>query len=162
MSARADPRAGRRRLGVRAQGAARGRFDAARTIEVVGIARDGLEALEKIAELKPDVVTLDLVMPNLDGLGVLRALPAERRAARRRGQHLRRRQRARRRALAARRGRPRAQADGARDRRLYELGDELVAKVIAAAARRAPRGRSPRAAPVRAPRAAARGTCGWS
>jgi two-component system chemotaxis response regulator CheB len=43
-------------------------------LEVVGIARDGLEALEKIAELKPDVVTLDLVMPNLDGLGVLRAL----------------------------------------------------------------------------------------
>jgi two-component system chemotaxis response regulator CheB len=43
-------------------------------IEVVGIARDGLEALEKIAELKPDVVTLDLVMPGLDGLGVLQAL----------------------------------------------------------------------------------------
>jgi len=48
-----------------------------RAIEVVGVARDGLEALEKIAELKPDVVTLDLIMPNLDGLGVLRALPAE-------------------------------------------------------------------------------------
>ena len=45
-------------------------------LEVVGIARDGLEALEKISELAPDVVTLDLVMPNLDGLGVLRALPA--------------------------------------------------------------------------------------
>lgn len=46
-------------------------------IEVVGIARDGLEALEKIVELKPDVITLDLVMPNLDGLGLLRAMPAE-------------------------------------------------------------------------------------
>lgn len=45
-------------------------------IEVVGLARDGLEALEKVAELKPDVLTLDLVMPNLDGLGVLRGLPA--------------------------------------------------------------------------------------
>src|SRR5262245_37669057 len=45
-------------------------------LQVVGIARDGLEALEKITELAPDVVTLDLVMPNLDGLGVLRALPA--------------------------------------------------------------------------------------
>ena len=43
-------------------------------MDVVGIARDGLEALEKIAELKPDVITLDLVMPNLDGLGVLAAL----------------------------------------------------------------------------------------
>ena len=48
-------------------------------IEVVGIARDGIDALEKIAELKPDVITLDLVMPNLDGLGVLAALtPAQR------------------------------------------------------------------------------------
>lgn len=46
-------------------------------IEVVGWARDGLDALEKIAELRPDVITLDLVMPNLDGLGVLRALPPE-------------------------------------------------------------------------------------
>jgi two-component system chemotaxis response regulator CheB len=43
-------------------------------IEVVGIARDGLEALQQIAELKPDVVTLDLVMPNLDGVATLRAL----------------------------------------------------------------------------------------
>jgi two-component system chemotaxis response regulator CheB len=48
-------------------------------LQVVGIARDGLEALEKFADLKPDVVTLDLVMPNLDGLGVLEALsPADR------------------------------------------------------------------------------------
>lgn len=46
-------------------------------IEVLGIARDGLEALEKIAALKPDVVTLDLVMPNLDGPGVLAALPKD-------------------------------------------------------------------------------------
>jgi two-component system chemotaxis response regulator CheB len=43
-------------------------------VEVVGIARDGLDALEKIGELAPDVMTLDLLMPNLDGLGVLRAL----------------------------------------------------------------------------------------
>jgi two-component system chemotaxis response regulator CheB len=46
-------------------------------IDVVGIARDGLEALEQIAELNPDVITLDLVMPNLDGIGVLQALPKE-------------------------------------------------------------------------------------
>lgn len=51
-----------------------------RHLELVGTARDGLEALEKIAELAPDVITLDLMMPNLDGLGVLDALaPAERR-----------------------------------------------------------------------------------
>jgi len=42
--------------------------------EVVGIARDGVDALERIAELEPDVVTLDLVMPNLDGVGLLQAL----------------------------------------------------------------------------------------
>jgi two-component system, chemotaxis family, protein-glutamate methylesterase/glutaminase len=42
--------------------------------EVVAIARDGIDALERIAELDPDVVTLDLVMPNLDGVGVLEAL----------------------------------------------------------------------------------------
>src|SRR6266550_3784276 len=40
-------------------------------IEVVGIAGDGEEALEKVAELHPDVVTLDLLMPGLDGLGFL-------------------------------------------------------------------------------------------
>jgi len=45
-----------------------------RKIEVVGIARDGLEALEKAAELTPDVITLDLMMPNLDGIGVLESL----------------------------------------------------------------------------------------
>ncbi len=46
-----------------------------RDIEVVGVARDGLDALEKAAELRPDVMTLDLVMPELDGVGVLQALP---------------------------------------------------------------------------------------
>jgi CheY-like chemotaxis protein len=39
-------------------------------------ARDGLDALAKIEELDPDVVTLDLVMPHLDGLDTLRALGA--------------------------------------------------------------------------------------
>jgi len=48
-------------------------------LEVVATASDGIDALEKIAELQPDVVTLDLVMPNLDGLGVLKALSYEQR-----------------------------------------------------------------------------------
>ena len=100
-------------------------------IDVVATARDGRDALERIAELDPDVVTLDLTMPELDGLGVLRAL--------------------------AGRPRPRvlvvsisgvetdlgleALALGAVDvitkptalasDRLSELGDELIAKVIA-------------------------------
>lgn len=43
-------------------------------IEVVGTARDGVDALEQIAELEPDVLTLDLVMPQVDGIGVLAAL----------------------------------------------------------------------------------------
>lgn len=45
-------------------------------IDVVGVARDGLDALTKIDELDPDVVTLDLVMPHLDGLETLRVLAA--------------------------------------------------------------------------------------
>ncbi len=108
-------------------------------LDVVGTARDGLDALAKIEELDPDVITLDLVMPNLDGLETLRAL--------------------------AGRARPKvvvvcmadadsdlvlsALAAGATDivqkptalatERLYDLSQELVFKVeSAAAARRAP------------------------
>lgn len=40
-------------------------------IEVVGIAYNGLDAIKVINEEHPDVVLLDLVMPKLDGLGVL-------------------------------------------------------------------------------------------
>lgn len=41
-------------------------------IEVVGTARDGREALELVEELDPDVVTCDLIMPELDGVGFVR------------------------------------------------------------------------------------------
>ncbi len=117
-------------------------------LEVVGAARDGLEALEKIAELKPDVVTLDLIMPNLDGIGVLRALPPV--------------------------GAPRVVVVSISDEnsvlgiealqmgavdivqkptalatdRLYELSGELVAKVLAAGASRPRLGELPAVRPV--------------
>jgi two-component system chemotaxis response regulator CheB len=103
-------------------------------VEVVGTARDGLDALEQIESLRPDAVTLDLVMPNLDGVGVLQALDSAIRsrtvvvsvsdADSERGAE--------------------ALALGAFDlvhkpttlasNILYELGDELVGKVLAAVA----------------------------
>lgn len=43
-------------------------------IMVDGIANDGMEALELIKEKKPDLVILDIIMPHLDGLGVLEKL----------------------------------------------------------------------------------------
>ena len=102
-------------------------------IEVVGTARDGSDALDRIASLDPDVMTLDLTMPGVDGLEVLRRLQG--------------------------RARPRVivvsistveNAIGAEalslgavdliskptalaDDRLHSIGDELVAKVLAIA-----------------------------
>ncbi|MFQ5343831.1 MAG: chemotaxis response regulator protein-glutamate methylesterase [Anaerolineae bacterium] len=46
-------------------------------ITVVGSARDGLDALAKIPALKPDVVTLDVEMPRMDGLAALQRIMAE-------------------------------------------------------------------------------------
>lgn len=43
-------------------------------IQIVGIAKDGNEAYEKAIELKPDILLLDIIMPHLDGLGVLEKL----------------------------------------------------------------------------------------
>ena len=37
-------------------------------IEVVGEASDGLEAVERATQLRPDIVVMDLMMPNLDGI----------------------------------------------------------------------------------------------
>src|SRR6202167_5829186 len=42
--------------------------------DVVGEAGDGREVLERVRELDPDVLLLDLRMPNLDGLATLQAL----------------------------------------------------------------------------------------
>jgi two-component system chemotaxis response regulator CheB len=44
------------------------------SIEVVGTAMDGAFALKKIEELQPDVVTLDLEMPRMDGMETLRMI----------------------------------------------------------------------------------------
>jgi two-component system chemotaxis response regulator CheB len=107
-------------------------------IDIVGTARDGSEALEMAARLDPDVITLDLVMPGIDGLEFLRRQMAIRRlpvvvcsishesgAA----------------ALEAFElgavefvQKPTALATD----RVYEIADELVAKVKVAAAARAP------------------------
>ncbi|HID06318.1 MAG TPA: chemotaxis response regulator protein-glutamate methylesterase [Armatimonadetes bacterium] len=43
-------------------------------IEVIGTARNGEQALQLISELDPDVITLDIMMPGMDGLAVLRRL----------------------------------------------------------------------------------------
>ncbi len=41
-------------------------------LEVVGTARDGREALDLVEQLQPDVITCDLIMPELDGVGFVR------------------------------------------------------------------------------------------
>lgn len=42
--------------------------------EVVGTAKDGMEALNIVEEKRPDILILDIIMPHLDGLGVLEKL----------------------------------------------------------------------------------------
>jgi two-component system chemotaxis response regulator CheB len=118
-------------------------------IDVVATARDGRDALDQIAALDPDVITLDLTMPDVDGLAVLRALAGRKRP----------------RALVVSISSidtelgGEALALGAVDvitkptalasERLTELGDELVAKVIAVS-----RALVAPAAPVERPRLA--------
>jgi DNA-binding NarL/FixJ family response regulator len=52
----------------------RGLLELVPDIEVIGEASDGEEALEKVPELKPDVLLLDIRMPRLNGIAVLEAL----------------------------------------------------------------------------------------
>ena len=46
-------------------------------IEVVGVAKNGQEGLERIIELKPDVITLDVDMPVMDGIRTVRHIMIE-------------------------------------------------------------------------------------
>ncbi len=46
-------------------------------IEVVGEAADGIEAVTKTCELKPDVILLDLLMPRMDGIAAIGAIKKE-------------------------------------------------------------------------------------
>lgn len=46
-------------------------------VEVVGEAADGVEALEKVGELRPEVALVDVRMPRMDGVELVRRLSAE-------------------------------------------------------------------------------------
>ena len=46
-------------------------------MSVVGTAKDGLEAVSKVASLRPDVVLLDIQMPKMDGLATLQRIMKE-------------------------------------------------------------------------------------
>lgn len=45
-------------------------------IEVVGTAADGYEAIEAVADVRPDAVAMDLLMPNLDGFAAIDRIAA--------------------------------------------------------------------------------------
>ena len=55
----------------------RGMLEREPVMSVIGEAADGAEALTTIARLHPDVVLMDLRMPELDGVGAIRVLRAE-------------------------------------------------------------------------------------
>jgi len=47
-------------------------------IQVIGEGRNGAEAIELARQLKPDIMTLDIIMPGIDGIAALKAIVAER------------------------------------------------------------------------------------
>jgi DNA-binding LytR/AlgR family response regulator len=52
-------------------------FDAIEDVEVAGTASDGVEAVEKIRALEPDLIILDIQMPGRSGMEIARALRPE-------------------------------------------------------------------------------------
>jgi len=42
--------------------------------EIVGEAEDGVQAVEKYMEMKPDLVTMDITMPNMDGITAIKKI----------------------------------------------------------------------------------------
>ena len=71
---RTDPRAGDRRLGVQPPDDHAHARAPRRWSRWWASARDGEEALRKTFELQPDLITLDLEMPRMDGFTFLRLL----------------------------------------------------------------------------------------
>jgi len=49
-------------------------FESEPEIEVAGVARDGKEAVNKVISLDPDVITLDIMMPGIDGIETLKII----------------------------------------------------------------------------------------
>jgi YesN/AraC family two-component response regulator len=46
-------------------------------VEVVGTARNGAEAIQQVSQLHPDLVLMDIVMPDVDGIAALRLIQAK-------------------------------------------------------------------------------------
>jgi two-component system chemotaxis response regulator CheB len=122
-------------------------------IEVVGTARNGLEALELIEQLEPDVITLDLNMPSADGLAFLKTQMAQRplpvvvvSMASKDGQQVLE-------SLEAGAVDFIQKPTSLANDKLFELGEELIGKVKAAATARLARPpASPPAGPVTVPK----------
>lgn len=54
-------------------------FNGQEDMEVVGVAYDGRECLQRLDELQPDILLLDIIMPHVDGLAVLQNLREKKR-----------------------------------------------------------------------------------
>lgn len=52
-------------------------FKFRKDIELCGISEDGIDGIEKVRQIKPDVILSDFIVPNIDGLGILNLLRKE-------------------------------------------------------------------------------------